>query len=88
MQNPASTVLVLYTIKGDKIAEQEFAIREWVGSIQALNDPKVEYSVYKTEDGTSFVHHIQMANGEVGSRPARGRFVGEIKAPDFSVRQD
>ncbi len=68
MQNPASTVLVQYTIKGDKVAEQESAIREWVGSIQALNDPEVEYSVYKAEDGASFVHHIQMANGEVGSR--------------------
>ncbi len=68
MQNPASTVLVQYTIKGDKVAEQEAAIREWVGSIQALNDPEVEYSVYKAEDGASFVHHIQMANGDVGSR--------------------
>ena len=68
MQNPASTVFVQYTIKGDKIAEQESVIRECAGSIQALNDPKVEYSVYKTEDGASFVHHIQMAKGAVGSR--------------------
>ena len=68
MRNPASTVFVQYTIKGDKIAEQESAIRECAGSIQALNDPKVEYSVYKTEEGASFVHHIQMANGEVCSR--------------------
>ena len=68
MQNPASTVLVQYTIQGDKVADQETAIRDWVGSIQDLNDPDVEYSVYKSEDGKSFVHHIQMANGEVGSR--------------------
>ena len=68
MQNPAPTVLVKYTIQDAQVAEQEAVIREWVGSIQELNDPDVEYSVYKSEDGKSVVHHIQMANGEVGSR--------------------
>ena len=68
MQKLSSTILVQYTAQGDKVGEQEAAIREWVGSIKALNDPEVRYSVYKAEDGVSFIHHIQLASSEAGSR--------------------
>ena len=54
--------------QGDKVAERGSSICEWVGSNRALNDSEVEYSVYRTEAGASFVHHIQMARGEVSSR--------------------
>ncbi|MCI0526183.1 MAG: hypothetical protein L0Y56_01835 [Nitrospira sp.] len=51
-------VLVQYQIRLGKVGEQEVAVRDWVKSIQALNDPEIRYSVYKAEDGVSFVHYV------------------------------
>ncbi len=60
--------LIQYRVRPDKVEEQEAAIREFIGFIRADADPGVSYSVFKCEDGVSFVHRPSLADDEAQQR--------------------
>ena len=64
--------LIQYRVGADKVAEQEAAIREFVAAVKAQADPGYRYTVYRKEDGVSFVHHAWIAD-EAANQRFRGQ---------------
>ena len=54
--------LIQYRVPADKVADQEAAIGEFIGAMKQQPDPGYRYTVYRKEDGVSFVHHAWMAD--------------------------
>ena len=72
-------LLIQYRVRADKVAEQEAAIREFVAAVKAQADPGYRYTVYRKEDGVSFVHHAWMAD-----EAAKQRFQGQPHFKPFA----
>jgi len=48
--------LIQYTVKPERVAEQEAAINAFVEAIKGVGDPDASYTSLKAEDGVSFTH--------------------------------
>jgi hypothetical protein len=55
----ANEVLVQYRVRPDQVAEQEAAVKDWLAAVRALADPEIRYTVYRGDDGVTFVHHVR-----------------------------
>jgi len=71
--------LIRYRVGADKVAEQELEIGEFVAAVKAQADPDYRYTVYRKEDGVSFVHHAWIAD-----EPAIQRFRGQPHFKPFA----
>lgn len=49
-------VLVRYTVKPEKVEENEKLVRAVYAHLKQVNDPGVHYATFKLEDGKTFVH--------------------------------
>ena len=64
----ATEVLVQYRTRPDQVAEQEAAVRTWVEAVRKQADPEVRYTVYRGDDGVTFVHHARIESAAAQER--------------------
>jgi hypothetical protein len=65
-------VMVRYTVKPDRVEENEALVRAVYEELEASGPDSLRYVTFKLEDGVSFVH---IAETEEGAHP-----LGEVKA--------
>ena len=49
-------VIVTYTVKPDRVEENERLVRAVYEGLREIGDPDVHYGTFKKEDGQTFVH--------------------------------
>ena len=49
-------VIVTYTVKQDRVAENEKLVRAVYEELHEIGNPDVHYATFKKEDGRTFVH--------------------------------
>ncbi len=49
-------VIVTYTVKPERVAENERLVRAVYDALREIDDPGVHYGTFKKEDGKTFVH--------------------------------
>ena len=57
-------VMVTYTVKPDRVEENERLVRAVYEGLAAIGDPDVHYATFKKEDGLTFVHLAFFANAD------------------------
>ena len=58
------TVMVRYKLKPDKVAENEELVRAVYAELQSTQPAGLRYSTLRLDDGVSFVHLAETAEGE------------------------
>ena len=49
-------VMVTYTVKPDRVEENEELVRAVYAGLREIGDPDIRYATFKKEDGVTFVH--------------------------------
>ena len=49
-------VMVKYTVKADRVEENERLVRAVFAGLKEIGDPGIRYATFKLEDGQTFVH--------------------------------
>ncbi|MDH6590463.1 hypothetical protein M2165_000352 [Variovorax sp. TBS-050B] len=79
-----TTRMVRYTLKADRVAENERLVRAVFQALQAAAPAGLRYATFKQADGVSFMHLVsQPAGGDTSaltSLPEFQAFVAEIRS--------
>lgn len=75
-------VMVTYTIKPDRVEENEALVRAVYEGLREIGDPEVRYGTFKKEDGVTFVHLAFFPSAEkqavLSNSPAFKAFQAEL----------
>jgi hypothetical protein len=74
-------VMVRYTVKPDRVEENEALVRAVYAELADTEPPGFRYATYKLEDGVSFVHLASVEGEEnpLGQTAAFARFQAEVR---------
>jgi Antibiotic biosynthesis monooxygenase len=74
------TVIVRYTVKPDRVAENEELVRAVYEELQSAQPAGLRYATLRLDDGVSFVHIAETAEGAnpLPGQPAFQRFQENI----------
>ena len=76
-------VIVTYTVKQDRVAENEKLVRAVYEELHEIGNPDVHYATFKKEDGRTFVHIAffpdKEAQAVLGSTAAFQAFQADIQ---------
>ena len=61
-------MMVQYTVKADRVAENERLVTEVFGELKRRSPEGLRYASYKLADGVSFVHLVSLETAD-GSNP-------------------
>ena len=57
-------VMVTYTVKADRVEENERLVRAVYAGLDDIGDPDIRYATFKLEDGRTFVHVALYSSAE------------------------
>ncbi len=57
-------VMVTYTVKADRVEENERLVRAVYAGLDDIADPDIRYATFKLEDGRTFVHVALYSSAE------------------------
>ena len=69
-------VIVTYTVKPDRVAENETLVRAVYDGLREIADPDIHYATFRKADGCTFVHVASFPSAEkqkILSEPAAFR---------------
>ena len=76
-------VMVTYTVKPDRVEENEGLVRAVYDGLRKIGDPGIHYATFKLDDGKTFVHVALLDSEEkqavLSGSPAFKAFQAELK---------
>jgi len=80
-------ILVRYTVKPDRVAENEELVRAVYTALHELEPADFRYATFQLEDGVTFVH-LASIDGEDGHNPLPGLPAFQAFQKDIADRLD
>lgn len=76
-------VMVTYTVKPERVAQNEELVRAVYAGLREIGDPGIHYATFKLQDGKTFVHLALLDSEEkqavLAGSPAFKAFQAELK---------